>query len=556
VRWQVRPQCRDLLFGPDGLRLEEWLQTGRAHVVKHGPHRTVYRVVLPELSFYLKHYRLADVRAWLRQLVRPAKARIEFDCALAVAARQVPTVSPLAVGESGQGNGPGESYLITRSLEHSEPVSSLVENTLPHLPLPGQARLRQGLARALGEFVAHLHDAGIVHRDLHAANILAQLGEDGQYALHLIDLHAVDLGRPVDWTTSADNLVLLNRWFVLRAGRSDRLRFWFAYCRARFGAGASKKSVHLPNFRWRDTARSVETQTWQSNLCFWRHRDARCLENNRHYQRLRQGSVAGCAGFDLDPDALSGLLTDPDAPFRVPGAKLLKDSRSSTVAEFELRVRGNVQPVIYKRFRVTSRVDAWLALVRQPPVVRSWMFGHGLRERYLTTARPLLLLYRRWGPLVYEGYLLTEKIQDALDLHQFVRSLETRPNVERRRCLRQRIDQVARLLDNLHRRQLSHRDLKAGNILLTRDAAWLIDLVGMKRWRRLAHRRRVQNLARLHASFHASALLTRTDKLRFLRTYLHWGLHGKQGWKDWWRRIAAATEAKVRRNRRSGRPLA
>src|SRR5207253_10726048 len=114
IRWQVLPQCRDLLFGTDGLRLEEWLRDGLARPIKHGPHRTVYQVSLPGLSFYLKHYRLVGVRAWLRQLIRPAKARLEFERALAVAERRVPTVVPVALGEARR---PGDSFLITRAIE-------------------------------------------------------------------------------------------------------------------------------------------------------------------------------------------------------------------------------------------------------------------------------------------------------------------------------------------------------------------------------------------------------------------------------------------------------
>jgi hypothetical protein len=60
----------------------------------------------------------------------------------------------------------------------------------------------------------------------------------------------------------------------------------------------------------------------------------------------------------------------------------------------------------------------------------------------------------------------------------------------------------------------------------------------------------------LHASFHRHPLLTRTEKLRFLRGYLAWGLHGKGDWKAWWRAIDTATRAKIARNARRGRPLA
>src|SRR5262245_2808580 len=99
VRWQVRPHCCDRLFGADGLALADWLRDGRAEVVKQGPHRTVHRVSLAGVDFHLKHYPVYDVRAWLRQLLRPSKARTEFETAERLAALGVPTFAPLAVGE-------------------------------------------------------------------------------------------------------------------------------------------------------------------------------------------------------------------------------------------------------------------------------------------------------------------------------------------------------------------------------------------------------------------------------------------------------------------------
>ena len=48
-----------------------------------------------------------------------------------------------------------------------------------------------------------------------------------------IDLHAVRLGRPLGWPAARDNLVLLDRWFALRFGSTDRRRCCRAYCQAR-----------------------------------------------------------------------------------------------------------------------------------------------------------------------------------------------------------------------------------------------------------------------------------------------------------------------------------
>jgi hypothetical protein len=133
----------------------------------------------------------------------------------------------------------------------------------------------------------------------------------------------------------------------------------------------------------------------------------------------------------------------------------------------------------------------------------------------------------------------------------------------------------------MHERNVSHRDLKAANLVVSpcdwtlgyrglrevqsgdspqrsvweRDRVWLIDLVGVRRHGHLARRRRVQNLARINVSFLADGTLTRADRLRFLRTYLAWGLLGKEGWKSWWTEVERMSRAKVERNRRLGRVL-
>jgi hypothetical protein len=401
---------------------------------------------------------------------------------------------------------------------------------------------------------------------------------------------------------------MLNRWFSLRAGRTERMRFWRAYCGARTADWPGFDSVNsrlpgktllaaierpirparssvlgLRKIRL-ELAHGLECQTVESNVDFWHRRDRRCLESNRSYRRIRAQGVVGHAVTDLDPAILEKLLADPDEPFRRPGVRLLKNSRSSTVAELEIQQNGSPTRFIYKRFRVTTWSDPWTALVRSPAALRSWVLGQGFRERLLPTPRPLAVLHRVRAGLYHEGYLLAEKIENAVDLREFLdglcsdrRAAGLIPAVPQpptaginpareRGVLRETIKKVGEVIRDLHARRLSHRDLKAANLLVTTQhspltthhspiAIWFIDLVGVVRHWKLGHKRRAKNLARLHASFCAHRGLTRTDKLRFLRAYLHWGLHGKEGWKKWWRWIDRATRAKVARNLKRGRPL-
>jgi serine/threonine protein kinase len=549
VRWQIRPGLEHL-FGPDGLRLDEWLAAGQASIVKHGPHRTVYHVVLPGLDFYLKHNRLADCRAKLRELVRPSKARSEYEHARAVAARQVPTFEPLALGEPCRGSTARDSFLITRTLPETRPLHSFLETTLPQWPAQRRTRLRQRLAVALGRLLARMHEAGIAHHDLHPGNLLLRLDGDDQVELFLIDLHAVRAGASLSWRARRANLILLNRWFSLRSERTDRLRFWRAY--------ESAAGTHP------GAGDDLERGTLASNLRMWRKMDRRCLGGNRHFHRIRAEGMAGHAVADLSAEALAPLLADPDAPFERSDAIVLKRSPSSSIVEIDLPGANGLRRVIYKRFAVTRWSDPWTALFRPAPALRSYILGHGLLLRCLPTPRPLAVWHRYRHGLPHEGYLLTEKVADALDLRSFIDRLYSLPGAECRTRLRCLIDQIAHLLATLHQRRLSHRDLKAANVLIGGASTlnceedvqlYLIDLVGVRRLRKLRRARRVQNLARLNASFLNHPGLSRGDRLRFLRVYLRWGLRGRCGWKRWWRQIMEATANKVQRNLRKGRPL-
>ncbi len=572
--WRLPPDLARRL-GSAGMRLDAWLRDGQATVVKHGPHRIVYRVALPGITFYLKHNLTPDRVTWLRQFVRPSKGRREYATASEVSVRGIPTAPPLGWAQEAGIFSRGQSFLITHSLDGAEPLHLFVRSRLPMFAPARQARLRQRLARALGQLLAQMHDAGVRHNDLHAGNVLVRLDAEERPELFLIDLNDVHLGSCLNRRQGFANLVILNHWFVLQATRAERLRFWLSYLRARpalFGGRTCTEDPQIRRF-----IRHLESATWRSLYRLWERRDRRCVVNNRYYRRLDGPLATGHALTQVSAELTAELLADPDAPFRRADAVRLKDSATSTVVEFSGCVAGRRVALIYKRFQVKRASTPWSSLVRKPPALRSWRMGQACYERGVPTPRPLLVLHRRRGGLLHEGYLLTEKIEDARHLHACLNHLPDLQPQEQRRWMRKNIPVVAQAVRELHRRRLAHRDLKADNILLAATASsvssrteapgtalipktlpgvWFLDLVGATVCSRLSRQRRLQNLARLNASFHWRPELSRTDRLRFLRTYLQWGLRGKQGWKIWWQAIAQATADKLERNRRLGRMVA
>jgi tRNA A-37 threonylcarbamoyl transferase component Bud32 len=523
--WHVTPAGAEV-FGPGGPDLERWVATGAAVVVKANPARTVYRVELPAGTVFVKHCRVTGPRALGREVIRPPKARLEFDNARALRARGIAAVEPLAWGGP-DSRWPGESFLVTRGLA-GVPFQHYLEHALPALP-PGDRRAaRRQLAVAFGEFLAKLHDAGVAHPDPHPGNLLVEAPPGRPPHFALIDLHAVRLGPPLSWAASRANLVLFNRWFQLRASRADRARFWRAYRRAR---------VSRPIDAGRAT--ELERDTHASNLRFWAGREGRCLGTNRHFRRVTAGPFRGFAVRDLPDAFLRQLLANPDATLAA--GRPLKAGRTSTVVVIDLPAAGGPVPVVLKRVDVRGRFDPLKNLVRRSQVLRSWVSGHALRDRWLPTPRPLAAFHRYRRGLPCEGYLLTELVPEAADPF--------------RRDAKRGALALARTLRRMHDRGVSHRDLKAANVLFANGTdPTLIDLVGVRTGVRLSAARRAKELARLNASFLNMPGVSRTDRLRFLRAYLAAG-PALAGWKTWWEMVSAATAAKVAKNRRTGRPL-
>jgi serine/threonine protein kinase len=227
-------------------------------------------------------------------------------------------------------------------------------------------------------------------------------------------------------------------------------------------------------------------------------------------------------------------------------------------------------PVVLKRVNVRSWMTPIKNMLRPSQVLRSWVHGHAFRDRRLSTPRPLAAFHRYRSGLPAEGYLLTEKVPGAVAIDVAISSSLSRGK-EQFQTVSDDLTasttgstsgfsevsvELARLLRAMHDRDVSHRDLKAANILLANGQhPMLIDLVGVRTQVRLSASQRAKELARLNASFLNSPHVNRTDRLRFLHAYLSAGSGLGVDWKNWWEMICRATAAKAEKNRRRKRML-
>lgn len=554
LSWRVRSDVAHLLFDSAGLRLSSWLQSGRASIVKQGPHRTVYRVQLDGRSVYVKHYHVADARAMFSQWAQSSKSRREWDRAERAAAAAIPTIVPLALGEQRKAGLVFENYLITEGIDDVEPLDRFVQDIFPKLAPNRQARIRPRLTHGLAELVAKLHEAGVLHPDLHSGNVLVRLHESDAIELFLIDLQEAKPAKRADWRRSRKNLLAFGLFFFTMARAIDRGRFLRRYLQLR------------PNLRidWRAEANRLEHDLRGKAFRFWRKLDYRCVSNNRRFFYRNIGSAHGFAVTELGEAAMQALLRDPDAPFQIASADVLKSSPSSEVTRLPMSIGDVCTNVIYKRFNCPKRLDALRATLHHSPALRAWHGGHGLLIRRIPTPRPLAVIERLRGPFVRESYLITQALPDAVNLQDYMQKIVSKlPHDVRRRRIRWLLGQLGQFLRQMHQRNISHRDMKASNFLLTpADPAatspklYLIDLAGAQIWRRLPAARCVQNMSRVVASLQSYSLLTRTDFLRLLCAYRPGARNNSGQWKLVWRDVQHRAGQKIARNKEQKRPIA
>lgn len=507
------------------------------HLVKKNRQRTVSRIERAGQRYYVKTCRIDGLRAWFRDLFRGPKARLEFEKARELAARGIAAVEPVAwFGRTW----PGASTIVTRDVVTAIPLADFLTQQFPTLPSDQQRFIRRALARSLGGYLASLFAAGAIHPDPHPGNLLVSFDDRGEAAFTMLDVHAVRFSPSIVPEEIVENLVLFNRWFILRTSRTDRMRFWTAFCLAR-------------GRLTREDGRTVEHRTMQSNLRFWARRFGRYSGENREFRRLRFGPYRGFAARVAFPEA---ILENPDSYFARNDVAVLKSSHSSKVISFSEETAHGPRRFVFKRIPVRSWFSPIKNRFRVSAIVRSWQFGLSLRDRFLPTPRPLTAFHRYRFGFPCEGYVLTEEQCGALTLDRAVKLIATRG--DRTRILRALAERLGRLVRMMHDRGIQHGDLKAANVLVTIDESnpqaaeiSFVDLVGAKSSRSITRNDRIEDLARLAASFWNSSGMTQTIRLRFLQAYSR----VFPRFPVIWREIATAVARKRRRNEMRGRTL-
>jgi tRNA A-37 threonylcarbamoyl transferase component Bud32 len=461
----------------------------------------------------IKVFEIRGFRETVKALLRQSGAHREWVRTCEAYRRHLPVARPLAFGEAWSQGLPRRAFVLYEGLEG---VS--LSQYYGAWPDPGEKRR---ILREVAVTIRQAHDAGLLQPDLHAGNLFSCAGK----GVFLLDLERARLGAPLSLRQRLRNLPVLASSFESLLSRSDRLRFWRAYVAGR------------P--RWEEATRDLWARMhaiearhrWRQ----WTGKDARCLRDSRTFLAFKQEGYRGFYQRRYATPGLLELLGSPGGVFDDPRCRLLKDSRTTKVGLWSPPCGG--PELFIKRYNYQGWLYAFKDLFRPSRARRVWITANGLQMRGICTARPIAYVERRRFRVLLESYLITEGVGGVGLLEMSRRFAESGASFLKKRRL---VGEIAGLVRRLHERGVSHRDLKGQNILIREEdpgrfAAVLVDLDGV-RLGRIGWRRRVRDLARLARSFRDQSAVTRTDHVRFLRTYL--GRAEQSSWRRLWHRVA------------------
>ena len=213
-------------------------------VIKFTPTRQVIALPAPagsgfERRVFCKRYVARGSRDILSAALLGSRARREFNAAAAALAASVNVARPVMLGHLSRWGIVTRSIIVTEGVDHDGTAEDIWS-------LSASNARRWEFVHALGEFVRHIHDAGLYHDDLAATHILTKRTEDS-WEFVLIDLMNASVGRVGNYSRAKNLYQVMRSLSRAGMGPGGRVRLVRGYLA---GGGDREETGDLSVRKW------------------------------------------------------------------------------------------------------------------------------------------------------------------------------------------------------------------------------------------------------------------------------------------------------------------
>lgn len=194
----VLPEHLRKLFGQDAFA--EIMQL-RGRVYRDVQGRRTMKIVLNAQNYFVKqHFGIGwgEIFKNLLSFKKPViGAMTEVAAIQQLTALGIPTTPLVAYGVRGFNPATQQSFLLTQDLGDIVSLEDVCADWVLH---PPAADFKRRIIIAMAELAAHMHGAGLCHRDFYLCHLVMQRAEyvKGEVRLMVIDLHRMLRHQPVD----------------------------------------------------------------------------------------------------------------------------------------------------------------------------------------------------------------------------------------------------------------------------------------------------------------------------------------------------------------------
>jgi tRNA A-37 threonylcarbamoyl transferase component Bud32 len=220
----------------------------------------------------------------------------------------------------------------------------------------------------------------------------------------------------------------------------------------------------------------------------------------------------------------AGLLARPDELVAGDGFREVKNIARNR-AGFLTSPQGTV---FIKRFASGSWIEGILERIRGSRAARSIRGADMLGKAGFLVPAPLAASEEVSAGAVRTSWIISEALEAARVFSRYIERGHA-PIEQERRLRRETLAQVAAAVRRMHDAGLFTSDLQETNLMLDQEGGalriYFVDLDGFRRLPSVSWKRRRRNLVQLDRS--VGRFMSRSERLRFLRTYLGGGWNGQ-----------------------------